>query len=245
MERTAGAITNCNTIQMLDSILFSERHIRRCFTRCLINNPFSSESTPDHKLVIRAIQGGPSSTSARLVSRTRLTHARGHLSATISLPCAQGIWPAFWLLPSEPFSWPNDGEIDIAETWNRSMENHACLHWGHYTPQDADKHRVAKNVIPDMDVRPVKFDLYWDEPARKLVWLVDGRPVMREEIPRGLRPMADWNILLNVAMGGNVCDGQRPVDGTYEMVIHDMTMSSIKAKAIDHYYSKARSGKPL
>jgi hypothetical protein len=113
------------------------------------------------------------------------------------------------------------------------MENHACLHWGHYTPQDANKHRVAKNVIPDMDVRPIKFDLYWDEPARKLVWLVDGRPVMREEIPKGLRPMADWNILLNVAMGGNV------------MVIHEMTMSTIEAKAIDNYYSKARPGKPL
>ena len=236
---------NYNTTRMLESIPSSKRQVRSRVVPHPLIDLFFTYSTPDGKLVIRATQNGSSSTSARLVSRTRLSHVRGHLSATISLPCAQGIWPAFWLLPSEPFSWPNDGEIDIAETWNRSMENHACLHWGHYTPQDADKHRVAKNLIPDMDARPVKFDLYWDEPARKLVWLVDGRPVMREEIPVGLRPMADWNILLNVAMGGNVCDGQRPVDGTYEMVVHYMTMFMIEARAIDQYWKKARPGKPL
>lgn len=42
---------------------------------------------------------------------------------------------------------------------------------------------------------------------------------MKAEIPRGTRPMRDMTVLLNVAMGGNVCGGQKPADGYYDMCI--------------------------
>merc|ERR1712000_446305 len=79
---------------------------------------------PDGLLVLRALAQNQSPdpeqkyTSARLVSRATLARDRGCLTAMIQSPCAPGIWPAFWLLPQEPFSWTTDGEIDIAETWN-------------------------------------------------------------------------------------------------------------------------------
>lgn len=91
----------------------------------------------------------------------------------------------------------------------------------------------------------VRFDFYWDAPAKKLAWVVDGRPVMRATLPDGLRPIEEWNILLNVAMGGNVCEGQVPRPGQYDMVVHEMSMSTIEAKAIDRYWMRTPEGKTL
>lgn len=192
-------------------------------------------STPDGKLVIRALanNGSPNPeqkyTSARLVSRHTLARDQGVLTAVIMSPCAEGIWPAFWLLPQEPFNWPVDGEIDIAETWNGDHENRSCLHWGqHHEPE---KHRVLGTKIPDMHARPVRYDFAWHQPGGqpgqgRMVWYIDGRPVMKAPIPEGTRPMRDMTVLLNVAMGGNVCAGKTPADGYYDMVVFTIYMAS-------------------
>ncbi len=184
--------------------------------------------------MIRAVADGAAPaperryTSARLVSRATLGRDRGSLFAELSLPCADGIWPAFWLLPREPFSWPTDGEIDVAETWNADGVNHSCLHWGfHHEPQ---KHRVASTHIPDMAARPVRFEWAWDQPAGgaggRMVWWIDGRLVLSAAVPPGTRPMRDWNVLLNVAVGGNVCQGRVPRDGAYEFVVHRLFLAA-------------------
>lgn len=47
---------------------------------------------------------------------------------------------------------------------------------------------------------------------------------MKAPIPAGTRPMADFVVLLNVAMGGNVCQGQMPREGVYDLVVHEMKM---------------------
>ncbi|KAG9771225.1 concanavalin A-like lectin/glucanase, partial [Aureobasidium melanogenum] len=191
--------------------------------------------TPNHLLVLRAISQpanpDPSKkyTSARLVSRQRLARPRGSLIATLTLPCASGIWPAFWLLPFEPFTWPTDGEVDIAETWNGDGVNHSCLHWGFYTPQDKDKHRVVPTFVQGMQQgRPVRFEFAWQQDEStgqgRLLWWIDGRAVMKAPIPQGTRRVADFVVLLNIAMGGNVCQGQEPREGTYDLVVHEMKM---------------------
>ncbi|RMZ82206.1 hypothetical protein DV738_g1826, partial [Chaetothyriales sp. CBS 135597] len=194
------------------------------------DSPQNSFYTQDGKLVLRAISQGGHYTSARLVSRQRLSKARGCLTAWLTSPCGNGIWPAFWLLPFEPFTWPTDGEVDIAETWNGDLENHSCLHWGFYTPQDGWKHRVRGTKLPDMAQRAVKYEFAWEQNEQaggqgRLVWWIDGRPIMKAPIPDGQRPMRDFQVIINVAMGGNVCQGQRPQDGTYDFVVHEVSMS--------------------
>jgi hypothetical protein len=190
--------------------------------------------TNNNQLVLRALaESGAQApekryTSARLVSRQTLARDRGVLTGVILSPCAQGIWPAFWLLPQEPFSWPTDGEVDIAETWNGDHENHTCFHWGHH--HEPQKHKVLGTHIPDMHARPVRYDFAWEQPGGqpgqgRMIWYIDGRPIMKESIPAGTRPMRDMTILLNVAMGGNVCKGQTPVDGHYDMVVYDLYMA--------------------
>lgn len=57
-----------------------------------------------------------------------------------------------------------------------------------------------------------------------MVWYIDGQAVMKASIPAGTRPMKDYKIILNVAMGGNVCQGKLPVDGTYDFVVHELKM---------------------
>jgi hypothetical protein len=59
-----------------------------------------------------------------------------------------------------------------------------------------------------------------------MVWYIDGRPVMKAEVPSGTRPLRDMTILLNVAMGGNVCGGKQPHDGYYDMVVYNLALLS-------------------
>ncbi|CAH0058714.1 unnamed protein product [Clonostachys solani] len=198
-------------------------------------DPANSFHTQDGRLVVRALanSGAPTPeqryTSARLVSRETLGYDRGVLTAVILSPSAEGIWPAFWLLPKEPFSWPTDGEVDIAESYNGDRENKSCLHWGfHHEPQ---KHRVLATSIPDMGARNVRYDFVWDQPGGqagqgRMVWYVDGRAVMKHNVPEGTRPLRDMTILLNVAMGGNVCKGKIPADGYYDMVVQSLFTAS-------------------
>ncbi|KAH6669950.1 glycoside hydrolase family 16 protein [Halenospora varia] len=194
-------------------------------------NPENCFFTPDHSLVLRGIVNSNSHdryTSARLISEQRLSRQRGYLSVKIRAPSATGIWPAFWLLPAEPFTWPDDGEVDIFESWNGEGMNHSCLHWGHFNGEDWNKHRVVDTPIPDLRDREVQVGFAWDQEqdvngARgRMVWYVDGRAVMKAPIPEGTRRMSDWRVIINVAMGGNVCQGKLPADGTYDFVLREL-----------------------
>lgn len=59
------------------------------------------------------------------------------------------------------------------------------------------------------------------------MWYIDGRPVMKAQIPSGVRRMEDYRILLNVAMGGNVNSGRLPDNGVYDLVVKDLKMCDI------------------
>lgn len=183
----------------------------------------------DGRLVLRAIASQGRYSSARLKSRTLLGRQRGSLVVHAEPPCANGIWPAFWLLPSDPFEWPNEGEVDIIETWNGDRMNHSCLHWGHYNGEDYDKHRVIETHMADMSRGIHAYEFAWEQPENgqggKMVWYIDGRAVMKASIPQGTRRMSDWMIIINVAMGGNVCQGKRPADGQYDFVIQSLRLS--------------------
>jgi hypothetical protein len=201
------------------------------------NLPSNAFHTPSRMLVLRAVIAshsvGDKYTSARLLSKHRLARPRGYVSAVLSAPCAPGIWPAFWLLPQEPFSWPKDGEVDIFEAWNGLPVNHSCLHWGNYTsPEDKSKHRVVGTQMPDLH-QPHEYGFAWEQPQEwgqdggRLVWYIDGRAVLKAAKPPGTRRLEEWRILLNIAVGGNVCDGRIPTDGAYDMVVSRLTMSDV------------------
>jgi hypothetical protein len=80
-----------------------------------------------------------------------------------------------------------------------------------------------------MGQRATCFELAWDQPedgvGGRLVWYIDGRAAMKASIPGGTRRMSDWRVILNVAMGGNVCGGKLPREGWYDFVVHELKMS--------------------
>ncbi|KAF1358603.1 concanavalin A-like lectin/glucanase [Lizonia empirigonia] len=184
----------------------------------------------DNRLVVRGLVQNGTYTSARLTSHQTLSRPRGYLEATTLPPSAPGIWPAYWMLPCEPFSWPGDGEIDIMENWNDEKTNHSCLHWGHYNGEDAQKHRVVQTPLPDLTTRPHTYGFAWIEEEGipdwrgRLVWYIDGRPVMKGSIPAGSRRMEDYRLLINIAMGGTCNKGKLPNDGYYDLVVSDLKM---------------------
>ena len=126
---------------------------------------------------------------------------------------------------------PGDGEVDIFEDWNNLRTNHSCLHWGFFNGEDWNKHRVIETPIPQADDpagREYGFAWTLDQNGHdgKMVWYIDGRAVMKQAVPEGTRPLTHYTVLLNIAMGGNVCANERPADGTYDLVVHDLRMTN-------------------
>jgi hypothetical protein len=215
---------------------------------------------PGRALTLRAIvrSAAPAArdrhTSARLVSKERLGRRRGYVGASLAAPCAAGVWPAFWLLPEEPFSWPADGEVDVFEAWNGAGVNHACLHWGGYTgtPEDRRKHRIVTTPIERI-TQPHAYGFAWEQPEMggeggRMVWYVDGVPVMKASKPDGTRRFEGWRVLLNVALGGNVCDGRVPADGAYDLVVERLEMCEAPPggwQKFDMDWHKAPEGRTL
>ncbi|CAD6505345.1 BgTH12-00836 [Blumeria graminis f. sp. triticale] len=194
-------------------------------------SPKNSFFTPDHKLIVRAISQPGSAvnkyTSAYLVSRPTLARDKGCVTAWITTPCATGIWPAFWLRPARPYNWPTDGEVKICEWWNQNPLNHSCIHWGQYNDEDKEKHRIVKTSLHETPVIH-QYSFVWEQAPSgvggRMLWYIDECPVMRASIPDGIRPMRDFQIILNVAMGGNVCQDRLPAEGVYDLVVHDLKL---------------------
>lgn len=60
-------------------------------------------------------------TSARLKSQGLKTFHAGRIEASLQIPSHAGLWPAFWMLGSQPgVNWPIVGESDIMENWPRT-----------------------------------------------------------------------------------------------------------------------------
>ena len=219
------------------------------------NSDENSFHTPNDCLVVKAIVDSKKSnnkyTSARLTSKQLLARRCGYIEATISAPSAKGIWPAFWLLPCDPFKWPEDGEVDIMESWNGLKDNHTCLHWGSYEPSELGKHRVAQTDVSSPK-KPHKYGFAWEQPEQgdggRCIWYIDGRPVMKSTKPAGTRRFEEFRVILNVAIGGNVCNGAVPKDGIYEMTVHELKMCESIEGGWDKFeqdWRRTREGRPM
>jgi beta-glucanase (GH16 family) len=75
--------------------------------------------------------GGRAYTSGRMQTKNLGDWLYGKFEARIKLPVAQGMWPAFWLLPTDNTYgvWPQSGEVDIMETvGSEATRNSATIH---------------------------------------------------------------------------------------------------------------------
>lgn len=178
----------------------------------------------DGALVIEALEEqytGPDGTrdytSARLRTFQLAQWTYGRVEARIRLPKGQGLWPAFWMLPTDWVygGWAASGEIDIMELIGHEPETvYGTLHYGGEWPTNTS----SASVPPDFGSHGYSlesgdfsedfhvFAIEWEE--TQIRWYVDGQHVQTQsqwwsEAADYPAPYdQDFHLLLNVAVGG-------------------------------------------
>ena len=91
-------------------------------------------------LVVRRVNpeqyDGCGYTSARLVSRDRVSFRYGLVQARVKIPRARGVWPALWMLGQDigQSGWPGCGEIDVMEHFGTGPATvHGTVHGPGYS----------------------------------------------------------------------------------------------------------------
>jgi len=171
------------------------------------------------KLIIQALEEdykGHKYTSARLRSIHKHDFLYGKIEARIKLPSSQGMWPAFWMMPtdSEYGVWAASGEIDILEAVNaRPTGIMGSIFFGGRSPQGKVEHisrfyRSADygqemDLSEDFHVYGLEWQVY------EMRWSVDGRLYSVQnnwQSTHGPYPAPfdkPFHFLLNIAIGGN------------------------------------------
>ncbi len=132
----------------------------------------------------------------------------GRFEARIKTPEGAGLWPAFWMLPTDPaVGWPMSGEIDILEsTGQASMLAHGTIHYGDPWPNNDF---TGAHILKQPDKWSDDFHVYaveWD--AFEIRWYVDDL-LYSTKTPADLGghtwPFENYayHFLLNLAVGGN------------------------------------------
>lgn len=156
---------------------------------------------------------GTSYTSARLrtlnmPSSGEWTH--GRFEARIKLPVGAGLWPAFWMLPSNPdVGWPESGEIDIMEsTGQASMLASGTIHYGQPWP---DNSWSGNHILSQPNKWSDAFHTYAVEwTPFEMRWYLDD-VLFSVKTPGDMEDSSWWtfenyqyHFLLNVAVGGSL-----------------------------------------
>ncbi len=78
--------------------------------------------------------GGKQFTSTQISTRNKGAWKYCRIDVRAKLPYGQGIWPAIWMMPTQPVaygSWPRSGEIDIMENLGDNPRlTYTTLHYG-------------------------------------------------------------------------------------------------------------------
>jgi beta-glucanase (GH16 family) len=149
---------------------------------------------------------GSAYTSARLTTAGRRTVQYGKVEARMKLPRGQGMWPAFWMLGADfpTVGWPESGEIDVMEF--RGQEPGTVigsLHGPGYSGGSALSRRYSP-AATRFDNSFHVFTVEWT--PERIDWFVDGTRyfgVRREDVPGRWAFDRPFNVILNLAVGGN------------------------------------------
>ena len=165
---------------------------------------------------------GRNYTSARINTSGKLDITYGRIEASIEAPLGQGLWSAFWMLPTDsPYGdWAASGEIDIMEVFSRDPTPYtqAVIHYGMAWPLNIYSYKKYDQFDPADGFH--SYALEWDQ--EEIRWFVDGThfhtisnstywSVYKEAETNAHMPGSDsapfdtpFHLLLNLAVGGNL-----------------------------------------
>lgn len=160
----------------------------------------------------REFFGGRQFTSARIRTKGKLDFLYGRVEARMRVPAGQGLWSAFWMLPTADLYgiWAASGEIDVMETINSADRLYQTIHFGGSWPNNQS---LGSNVF-----RPTTyadgFHTYaveWEPDSIR--WFINDVETYVLHSPSWNSAGAPWNqrapfdqpfhLLLNLAVGGN------------------------------------------
>lgn len=134
----------------------------------------------------------------------------GRFEARVKLPDGSGMWPAFWMLPTNPDQgWPISGEIDILEaTGQADMYAFGTIHYGQPWP---DNEWSSGRILKQPDTWSADFHEYaveWEPGVIR--WYLDD-VLYSVKTASDMSDPAYWtfenyqyHFILNMAVGGNL-----------------------------------------
>lgn len=151
--------------------------------------------------------GGKFYSSGRINTKNKQEFRYGYLEARMKVPPGRGLWPAFWMLPTDEVYgfWPQSGEIDIMEWVGREPERlFGTLHFGQPVPMNQSTGVNLDLTDAAWSDEYHTYAVEWEE--NTITWYVDGYRY-------GSRTTAnlngqnwpfdqDFHFLLNMAVGG-------------------------------------------
>ena len=180
----------------------------------------------DGVLVIEAHRedlDGANYTSGRVHSQGNGDFLYGRFEIRAKLPQGKGVWPAIWMLPSDPFmyattceegedwqgsdtcdAWPNSGEIDIMENVGYDVNRiHGSVHNQAYYWKTWEQRKGQ--IIVDNEAAPFRdYVLEWSPDDIRI--FVDGHlyfTYLNEENGWQSWPYdKKFHLILNIAVGG-------------------------------------------
>jgi len=147
-------------------------------------------------------------TSARLRTANKQDFLYGKFEARIKLPKGQGIWPAFWMMPTDSVygGWAASGEIDIMESINQAGTIYGTLHFGGQWPNNTSDGCLFSNGTDFSQTFHV-YTIEWESTVFR--WYVDGQLYCTKtswwsSAAAYPAPFDQFfHFILNVAVGGN------------------------------------------
>ena len=156
--------------------------------------------------------GGLNYTSSRLRSLGKGDWTFGRMEMRAKMPIGQGLWPAFWMLSSDPSiygPWAASGEIDIVEYIGSDPNRiFGTIHYGASFPGNvftSTDYFLPSGTFND-DFH--EFAVEWEQ--GEIRWYVDGMLYATQNSwfsTGGPFPApfdVDFHLLLNLAVGGNL-----------------------------------------
>ena len=154
---------------------------------------------------------GSNYTSSRMRSMFKGDWTNGRIEIRAKLPAGRGLWPAFWMLPTDNAYgvWAASGEIDLMEYLGHQRDRvFGTIHYGGAWPNNTFSSTTYVATGTDFSTGFHDFAFEW-EPC-EMRWYVDGVLYATKR---------DWNstggpypapfdkrfhLLINMAVGGNL-----------------------------------------
>ncbi|PZR22975.1 MAG: laminarinase [Flavobacterium psychrophilum] len=146
--------------------------------------------------------GGKNYTSARLKTEGLFDFTYGRVEIRAKLATGSGTWPALWMLGAnyQTQPWPKCGEIDIMEHVGNNQDHVlGTLHMeGNSGGNGISGDTTVAGASTDFHI----YELIWS--PTQITWKVDGTPFHTYANTASSPFNADFFLIMNVAMGGNL-----------------------------------------